>query len=108
MTGERHPPGGELDYTRPDPRWRHFIAEIDPQGDPRFVSQADLEGLAQGWSCSPTVEPAVAEMLAVARALFVQSWFRYEFQVVAVVWSLMGVEAALRGRLARVHPNEPR
>jgi hypothetical protein len=62
------------------------------------MTQADLAGLARAWTSAPEVESGVAEMLTVARALFVQSWWRYEFQTVAVLWSLMAVEAALRTR----------
>lgn len=71
-----------------------------PDGEARMIAQADLADIADDWPRPPAATPGVAEMLAVARALFVHAWWRYEFQLVAVVWSLMAVEAALRDRHA--------
>ena len=45
-------------------------------------------------------------MLAVSRDLFVHSYFVHEFAVVAVVWSLLAVEASLRLALG-VDPSDP-
>ena len=38
-------------------------------------------------------------MLRVARALFVHSYFVYEFSLTAVIWGLLALEASLRGCL---------
>lgn len=71
----------------PDPRWQNIVG-----------NRAALEEAASRWTVSATVPTEIARMLEVSRSLFVHSYFVYEFLVVAVVWSLLAVEAALRDR----------
>lgn len=68
----------------------------------RPLEFADLQRLADKWRTSSAMPEGVASLLATSRALFIHSWFIYEFMAVAVAWSLMAVEAALRETLAPV------
>lgn len=62
--------------------------------------RAALVNAANGWRRADSVPEAVAAMLRVTRELFVHSYFVYEFGVVAVTWSLLALEAALRDCLS--------
>ena len=77
------------ELVEPDPRWQLL------HGD-----RAALEQIAAQWPTSAKVPGEIAEMLRVARDLLVHSYFVYEFGAVAVAWSLIAVEAALRNRVA--------
>lgn len=79
----------------------NLVGGIDADGV-RPIEFADLQHLADEWRTSPGVPDGVASLLSTSRALFTHSWFVYEFMAVAVAWSLMGVEAALRSALAPV------
>ena len=68
----------------------------------RFNTHVDLVELADAWPTPLEVPESVAEILRVSRALFVHSFWVYEFLVVATSWSLHGVEAGLRQRFAPV------
>ena len=46
--------------------------------------------------------------LSTARALITLAWFHYESMVVAGMWSLLAVEAALRVRLQSEQPEPPK
>jgi len=72
----------------PDARWQSMVGTY--QG---LVEYAAL------WPRHTAVEPEVGEMLQTCRALFAHSYFVYEFGPVAVVWSVLAVERALRDRL---------
>lgn len=72
----------------PDERWQLMLG-----------NHADLVAHAAGWPTHPEVNAQIAEMLKTCRALFAHSYFVYEFGPVAVVWSVLAVEAALRDRL---------
>jgi hypothetical protein len=72
----------------PDERWQQMVG-----------SHADIVAHAASWPVQPTTNAQVAEMLAICRRLFEHMYFVYEFGVVAVVWSPLAVEAALRDRL---------
>lgn len=72
----------------PDERWQLMLG-----------THADLVAHAAGWPTHPEVSAQVAEMLKTCRALFAHSYFVYEFGPVAVVWSALALEAALRDRL---------
>jgi hypothetical protein len=72
----------------PDERWQLMLG-----------THADLVAHAAGWPTHPEVNAQIAEMLKTCRALFTHSYFVYEFGPVAVVWSVLAVEAALRDRL---------
>jgi hypothetical protein len=81
---ERKPP----EPIEPDERWQLMLG-----------TRADLVGYAASWPTHAEVNTQVAEMLATCRRLFEHSYFVYEFGPVAVVWSVLAVEAALRDRL---------
>lgn len=70
----------------------NLVGGIDADGV-RPIEFADLQHLADEWRTSPGMPDGVA---------FTHGWFVYEFMAVAVAWSLMAVEAALRSALAPV------
>lgn len=72
----------------PDGRWQFMVG-----------THADLAARAATWPTHPKTNEQVADMLAICRRLFEHTYFVYEFGVVAVVWSVLAVEAALRDRL---------
>lgn len=90
MTSEQVPP---------DPRWALFIGGLDAAGRPRPMAHADLVRLTDKWPTTAATPPGVADLLSTARALIPLAWFHYESMVVAGMWSLLAVEAALRVRL---------
>lgn len=60
-------------------------------------TRADLARVSDTWPTGGREVPeGIANMLRVSRELFVHSYFVYEFSVVAVTWSLIAIEAALR------------
>jgi hypothetical protein len=73
----------------PDPRWRAMFPEINL-----------LRDHVESWPISKAVPVGVADYLRVARALLVQSYFVYEFALVATMWTMLALESALRGCLA--------
>lgn len=75
----------EPELVEPDERWQQMVG-----------THADLVEKAYSWPTDPRVKNEVAERLATCRALFAHSYFVYEFGVVAGVWSVFAVEAALR------------
>lgn len=81
----REKPAVEL---QPDPRWQTMVG-----------TYADLRRVASGWEVSEPVPDDIGRMLEVARELFAHSYFVYEFNLVAVVWSLLALEGALRRSL---------
>jgi hypothetical protein len=76
------------ELVEPDERWQMLAGD-----------RAALAELAAGWTTDEHVPGKIASMLQVSRALFVNSYFVYEFGAVAVVWSVFALEAALRGCL---------
>lgn len=64
-------------------------------------THADLATHAATWPVHPTTNQQVADILAVCRRLFEHTYFVYELGVVAVVWSALAVEAALRDCLGK-------
>lgn len=72
----------------PDERWQLMVG-----------THADLAAHASAWPTHQVTNREVADMLAICRRLFEHTYFVYEFGVVAVVWSVLAVEAALRDRL---------
>ena len=71
-----------------DERWQHMIGQ-----------HGDLVAIAARWPTTTATPPGVLQILNMARELFAHSYFVYEFATVAVMWSLLAVEAALRARL---------
>lgn len=59
----------------------------------------DLVALAARWETDDAIPESIADMLATSRALFVHSYFVYEFLVVALAWSFNALEAGLRDAL---------
>jgi hypothetical protein len=74
-----------------------------PVADPRahyFVSQyADMHALVEDLVVPEGAPPAAVSVLTTARELLRHSYYRYEFSTVAVLHSLIAVEAVLRDRL---------
>jgi hypothetical protein len=72
---------------RPDPRWESFHSTFD-----------DLEALSVEWLAlmPPMPEEGPRALLRTARSLFVNSWFDYDFMVVACLVSFQALEASLR------------
>ncbi len=81
-------PRRSAEFVEPDPRFQNFLTD-----------RADLRRAADSWPTSERTPHPVAEMLRVSRELFVHSYFVYEFGAVAVVWSVLALEGALRDRL---------
>jgi hypothetical protein len=77
----RKPP----ELIEPDERWQLMVG-----------SHAELVAHAAKWPTHPKTNQQVVDMLAICRRLFEHTYFVYEFGVVAVVWSVLAVEAALR------------
>ena len=82
-----------------DPRMANFIGGFDEVGQPKPMSVALLRSVAASWPTTSTTPTGVAEILQTSRQLFVHSFYVYEFATVAVAWSLLAVETALRTRL---------
>ena len=82
-----------------DPRMAISIGDFDETGRPIPMSVALLSRVASEWPTTSTTPSGVAEILRTSRQLFVHGYFVYEFVTVAVAWSLLAVEAALRAKL---------
>lgn len=67
-----------------------------PGVDLRPIARHDLEAVADQWPVHSDTPPGVANQLAVARQLFTHSLLVWEFGAVAVAWSLLAVETALK------------
>lgn len=80
----------------PDPRMILFIGGFGFDGQPAPISPGGLRRVVETWPLTTATPPGVAALLKTSRDLFVQSYFVYEFLVVAALWSLHAVEAALR------------
>lgn len=85
---------GAVDYPV-DPRASAVVIGT-PGVDLRPVAREDLEAVADEWPVHPDTPPGVVNQLAVARQLFTHSLLVWEFGAVAVAWSLLAVEAALK------------
>jgi hypothetical protein len=72
----------------PDARWKS-----------RFDDVSSLQDLVSRWPISEAVPERLADYLRVTRALVVQSYFEYEFGLVATMWTMLALEATLRGCL---------
>jgi hypothetical protein len=70
----------------PDPRW---LA--------RFQRQDDLVHLISRWQVGEAVPGGIADVLRTARSLIVDSYYEYDYTVVAGAWGWLIVEACLRG-----------
>jgi hypothetical protein len=77
----------EPEQVSPDPRWQSMVGRSN-----------DLQELVLQWPTSGVVPERINEMLRTTSALFGHHYFVYEFGAVAVVWSLLALEAALCDR----------
>jgi hypothetical protein len=73
-----------LDSRKPDPRWA------------AHARKADLVSSVQSWDVGAAVPTPVAEVLAIARRLLIDSYSAYEYSLVAVIWALFALEATLK------------
>jgi hypothetical protein len=73
------------------------LVDPDERMQNMLISRQALAELVDQWPSSEAVtKPEVASMLKTCRDLFVHCYFVYEFGLVAVIWSVLAVEAALR------------
>jgi hypothetical protein len=70
----------------PDPRWQA-----------RFRHQDDLADFVDHWQVGEAVPEGIAEVLRTARKLLVDSYYEYDYTLVAGAWGWLTVEASLRG-----------
>ena len=87
-------------HVEPDPRMSLFIGGFDTHGQPVPMSPGRLRRTSATWELSFATPSGIAELLRTSRALFVQSYFAYEFLTLGVLVSLQAVESSLRVRLA--------
>lgn len=73
-----------FDSCKPDPRW----AAHGPK--------ADLVLSVQRWAVGAAVPTPIADVLATARRLLIDSYSAYEYSLVAVIWALFALEASLK------------
>jgi hypothetical protein len=69
----------------PDPRWQE-----------RFQRQIDLADFVSHWQVGEAVPDGIADVLRTARRLLVDSYYEYDYTLVAA-WGWLIVEACLRG-----------
>lgn len=81
---------------KPDARMLLFATEDGGEQ----LSYLHLCETAAHWPKASGAPPNVAALLGTARSLYTLAWYRYELLVVAVGWSLLAVETALRASLA--------
>lgn len=73
---------------KPDARWEATFPDV-----------SSLEAHVARWPISEAVPERITDYLRVTRALVVQSYFEYEFALVASMWTMLALEATLRGCL---------
>lgn len=79
------------------PRKPPELVEPDIRMQSMLVSREAIVEIAAGWPSTEAItKEEVASMLKTCRDLFVHCYFVYEFGLVAVIWSVLAVEAALR------------
>lgn len=98
MTERDHGAGLAPSCPIPDRRILSFYQE-DENGFPKALSFARMASTAASWPTTDATPANVANLLATSRSLYVLSWYRYELLIVAVAWSLLAVETALRHSL---------
>lgn len=82
----KHLPQASVD---PDVRWQNSMVG----------TKSALEDVVRGFEINQHTPEKIAQMLLTSRLLFVHSYFVHEFAFVAAVWSVFGVEAALKDAL---------
>lgn len=71
---------------RPDPRWQDLFPRVE-----------DLHDEVARWTVSAVVADGVAGLLRLSRELLVDSYFKFEYTLVAAQKALEALEACLRG-----------
>ncbi|WP_406262159.1 DUF4145 domain-containing protein [Streptomyces nigra] len=89
-----------LPWPVPDPRMRITVGGINEDGSVRMIEYSDMHRVVEGMEVPPGAPEAAASVLTTARELMRMSFYRWEFMVVSVCWSLFAVETALRDRLS--------
>ncbi|MFE4593357.1 DUF4145 domain-containing protein [Streptomyces laurentii] len=84
----------------PDPRMRITVGGVNDDGSVRMIEYSDMHRVVEGMEVPPGAPEAAASVLTTARELMRMSFYRWEFMVVSVCWSLFAVETALRERLS--------
>lgn len=69
-----------------DIRWKGFVR-----------SQADLEERVSRWTVCDAVPEDIADSLRIVRMLVVDSYYVYDYSLIAFVWGMTILEASLRG-----------
>ena len=64
-----------------------------------YHDQAELISVLEAWPLSDAVPGYLARVLRVGRDLLVDSYYEYEYTLVAMAWGLVALEAGLRGCL---------
>lgn len=82
----------------PDPRTA-LMCVLGADGQPRPIDIGSLEAVTESWPTSEVTPIGPAAMLKLARDTVVTSLVVYEQLNVAVFWSLLAVEAAIRAKL---------
>ncbi len=72
----------------PDQRWLRL-----------YHDQAELISVLEAWPLNDAVPGDLARVLCVARDILVDSYYEYEYTLVAMAWGLVALEAGLRGCL---------
>lgn len=91
----------------PDHRMAMLFGGFGAAGQPRPLAYANLARITEKWPTTAATPTGVAGLLSTTRAVFALARFHYELLVVAGMWSLLAVEAALRVRLES-EQSEPR
>jgi hypothetical protein len=87
-----------MPMVEPDSRFSLFV-RMNEQGYPVPLTHAHLIHTASSWPRTTATPSGIAALLRTSRSLYMHSYFVYEFAAVAVAWSLMAVEGALKERL---------
>jgi len=74
----------------PDLRWHGHVAD-----------HGALVARIEAWTVSDAVPESIADVLRVARALLIDSYFIYEYSLVAATWALLATEACLKDCVPR-------
>jgi hypothetical protein len=73
-----------------------------------YASQDDLAARIKQWPVSEAVPEPLAGVLQVARMLMLDSYYTYEYSLVAVTWGLLATEASLEGSMPAKDPGQDR
>lgn len=71
--------------------------KADPRWQALFEEQDSLAEHINRWTVGDAVPPGVADVLRVARTLLIDSYYEYDYSLVAVAWGFLVLEACLHG-----------